>query len=467
MSVPTLRTRLTGGLAALALLAACTDHAPPLDPEAAHPLAAAGGPHVVHVAPPTGDVATDRASIMAALEEVRPGGTVQFAPDTYVIGIDTPGSFAFILVTVPRVTLLGHPDGTTLWGCSLEDILPSNCSGIRLEAEFQSVRDLTFEAMGQPLNIGRISTPTVGGYRIEGNTFRSTFFGVRAFGPWTQPAIIGNNSFENVALGVQVWGRTVHTTDNELAAPDWEQIPFWFAPVEAIVIYSWDEFLTGPCDGNVVARNRIEGFAAGIGVAVVSQAGCRHNVIRDNTIVNSVELDPLPAGPIWLENFTGDPDLLAHTLVQGNHILGSQGLGVYAWVGAQVRFVNNTIRDLTLSQYSPGYLGESNGSGVWVSPGSRNNQILNNRFAAVEAEEVILEGDYNHVATTSASDVVRDLGVGNRITGPGSVVTTAAPAGAPVGAPTTAERAGAPGMLRERFGARGRMLEEGMRVAPH
>jgi hypothetical protein len=67
------------------------------------------------------------------------------------------------------------------------------------------------------------------------------------------------------------------------------------------------------------------------------------------------------------------------------------------------------------------------------------------------------------VATRSASDVVRDLGIGNRVTGPGSVVTTAAPAGA--SAATAAERAGAARVLGERLGARSRMLEEGWREA--
>jgi hypothetical protein len=36
----------------------------------------------VYVAPPTGEPAADRVSILAALGAVRPGGTVQFAPGT-------------------------------------------------------------------------------------------------------------------------------------------------------------------------------------------------------------------------------------------------------------------------------------------------------------------------------------------------------------------------------------------------
>jgi hypothetical protein len=72
------------------------------------------------------------------------------------------------------------------------------------------------------------------------------------------------------------------------------------------------------------------------------------------------------------------------------------------------------------------------------------------------------------VATRSASDVVRDLGIGNRVTGPGSVVTTAAPAISSAGAtPAATERAGAARMLGERLGAQARGMEEARREAAH
>jgi hypothetical protein len=79
-----------------------------------------------------------------------------------------------------------------------------------------------------------------------------------------------------------------------------------------------------------------------------------------------------------------------------------------------------------------------------------------------------LAGDRDDVASRTASDVVRDLGIGRRVTGPGSLVSTAAPAGARAGAaPTPAERAEAARRLSERFGARGLLLErKAMRAAP-
>jgi hypothetical protein len=62
-----------------------------------------------------------------------------------------------------------------------------------------------------------------------------------------------------------------------------------------------------------------------------------------------------------------------------------------------------------------------------------------------------MERDHNHMATRSASDVVRDLGTGKRVTGPGSVITIAVPAGASAGAASSAaERAEAARRLQER-----------------
>ncbi|CAN5678507.1 hypothetical protein BH23GEM7_BH23GEM7_30560 [soil metagenome] len=87
-------------------------------------LPAAPESDVVHVAPPTGEAETDRASILAALERVQQGGTVQFAPGTYLIG-------EIIRVPTPRLTLLGHPDGTTLRGCEPDEYAASQGDAAR------------------------------------------------------------------------------------------------------------------------------------------------------------------------------------------------------------------------------------------------------------------------------------------------------------------------------------------------
>lgn len=56
------------------------------------------------VAPPTGMVDHDRSNVQAAFDSVKPGDTILFSPGKYMLG-------AGAKLTVPDVTVLGHPDG--------------------------------------------------------------------------------------------------------------------------------------------------------------------------------------------------------------------------------------------------------------------------------------------------------------------------------------------------------------------
>lgn len=61
---------------------------------------------------------------------------------------------------------------------------------------------------------------------------------------------------------------------------------------------------------------------------------------------------------------------------------------------------------------------DANGAGIWISPGSDENQIVGNRFDDIAACAVYLAGDRNVVEARVASDLMCDLGVGNRVRGP-------------------------------------------------
>jgi hypothetical protein len=483
MRIQTPRSLVFGSFICLALLAAgCAEQAPPLEPESAMPLSAAAAAHVVHVAPPTGNRDLDRASILAALDEVRPGGTVQFAPGTYLIGINVPDSFDFIRVTVPRITLLGHPDGTTLRGCDVapEEIELAGCNGLELTGGGQTVRNLTFENSWWPIFLGREfamdpdgnfffdpieSGP--GGYRIENNTFRS-IVSVTLYGQLRQPSVIRNNIFINVFHAAVIRGGTAHVVDNDIRVPDPEQVPFFGEPGSAVGIVPNYHAAASRCDHNLVARNRIENHPVGVVVMTPAAdwtptvtARCSHNVIRDNLIVGSrVYYPDDDSAPLTLANLLGAEGSIQHTLLEGNQVLGGEGIGAILYEARHTRFVNNTIRGITPREHFPWFYvhppDEGNGSGVWVSPGSSHNQIAASTFADLAASAAVLEGDNNHVATRSASDVVRDLGVGNRVTGPGSVITTVAPAGARApAAPTASARGEGAKSLGEPFRVRG------------
>jgi ketosteroid isomerase-like protein len=58
----------------------------------------------------------------------------------------------------------------------------------------------------------------------------------------------------------------------------------------------------------------------------------------------------------------------------------------------------------------------ANGSAIWLSSGSDENQILDNTFDDVAGPAVFVEGDRNLVITRSPEDEVRNLGSGNRVT---------------------------------------------------
>jgi hypothetical protein len=57
----------------------------------------------------------------------------------------------------------------------------------------------------------------------------------------------------------------------------------------------------------------------------------------------------------------------------------------------------------------------ANGSGIWLSPGSDENEIVGNTFADVASHAVVLEGDRNRVEMRTLTDAVRDLGSGNQV----------------------------------------------------
>jgi parallel beta-helix repeat protein len=416
----------------------------------------------VHVAPPTGERDADRASIHAALERVQPGGVVQFPPGTYFMG------GAIIRVTVPGITLQGHPDGTTLRGCDpgefpWEDITEfgNNCNAIELAAGQQTVRDLTFEHLFWALHVGCCwDAPEMrgvdGGHLIEGNTFRSSSNAVRVHGFWSEPTVIRNNRFLNNWHSVAIYGNTVHLLDNDISVPEPEAVQLLGFPMEGVHLarpFDLHESVEGvgrTCENNVIAGNRIDGVTEGI-LVTANEAGivCRNNVIRDNTIAVRRAHPPAMPGfipvhdpgdstvigvPLALRGLAGERTL-EDNLVEGNVIVGAEGLGIEIRSASRNRIANNTVTRVVRREPFPGnsmaalpILGgnpegwrQANGSSIWISPGSDENEIVGNTFEDIASHAIVLEGDRNRVETRTPANSVRDLGSGNQVsvrTGP-------------------------------------------------
>jgi len=249
----------------------------------ASPTLAQASPHseTVHVAPPTGERETDRASILAALEQVRPGGTIQFGPGTYLVGEIIP-------IATPRLTLLGDPAGTTLRGCEAEDFAavgdamiatwtgdadprdPSqiakvrSCDLLQLTGGRATVRNLTFEQAWKGLTLGccemdeRGVQQTVGGYLIEDNTFRDIVNGIRGILWARDPTVIRGNRFINTFHAVAAHVSHLHVLDNQVSVPEPARVSSIGHPGFAITLAGGTMVdLTGqtavPCDGNVIA----------------------------------------------------------------------------------------------------------------------------------------------------------------------------------------------------------------------
>lgn len=443
---------LTAALAVLVLVwaAACVaaQTAPAVDP--------ARGPRVVHVAPPTGDMQTDRASILAALERVRPGGTVQFAPGTYLLG-------GFIPVSVSGVTLLGHPNRTTLRGCDPADRSTPDgrvrCNTLALVGSRQVVRNLTFDYMSWGLTVGFVIRGSgegvfhagEGGHLIEGNTFRDSYNGVRAAGDWPEPVVVRGNRFINTYHAGDIVGRRVHFLDNDISAPDPTRLtPFrhvggatQITPLDPV---PGDVGLSAAvdCEENVIAGNRYDGHPDAIVMYISREGSCRNNVIRDNTIIVRRarffgdrspgrirhETDSTLVGiPLvladWSEEYsTESRGVIENNLIEGNRIIGAEGLGIMLHRASRNRVADNTITGIRRREPFPGNVlwgiheeqwRHANGSAIWVSPGSDGNEIIGNTFEDVAAAAVVIEGDSNQVELKNADDAVRDLGRANRV----------------------------------------------------
>jgi parallel beta-helix repeat protein len=406
----------------------------------------------VHVASPTGNQANDRASILDALERVRPGGTVQFAPGTYLIG-------GIIRIPTDEITLLGHTRGTVIRGCEPEAFPEPPavffaCHGFELAGARQTVRNLTFEYTWHGLFVGccfpadeeALESGGVGplrsqpgGHLIESNTFRYTPNGLRVIGESAEPTVVRDNRFIDVYHAVQINGGAVHVLDNDIGVRDPERVPYTNYPGDAINILPFSsmlDLLQSPtedhtsCSGNIIARNRIDGYPDGIRIMVPDpRSSCRRNEIRDNTIVVQrarwVDIENGPritdaadssivGVPLRLSNWAragaaegedAHDARIEDNLIEGNRVIGAEGVGIEVLHASGNRIANNTLTAVERRDPFPGNtLGgeperwrEANGSAIWLSPGSDENEIAGNTFEDIAAFAVVLEGDSNRV----------------------------------------------------------------------
>jgi parallel beta-helix repeat protein len=351
---------------------------------------------VTRVAPPTGDMQTDRASILAALGEVRSGDTVQFGPGTYLVG-------EIIRISTPHLTLLGHAAGTVLRGCHPEQYealeweamrarpsdlmagwkLMSRCGMLELTGGHVTIRDLTFEYTRMGLILGCCEGEDVlrsseGGYLVEGNTFRNNGNSIRALLSSPEPTVIRGNRFINTFHALSAGVSHVHMVNNDISVPDPRSVPGAGHPGFAIgirppLVAAGSPADAAPvCQHNIIAGNRIQGHPDGIVIRVYEPGtSCRDNTIRDNGI--DVRRVPIPTPWVYADavslpapddsTFTGVPlglinlavasgsteedgkaGGLTDTRLEGNRILGADGIGIEILNAARNRIAGTPAR---------------------------------------------------------------------------------------------------------------------------
>ena len=421
----------------------------------------APAPDTVLVAPPTGSVEIDPVQVQEAFDRVQPGDTIYFAPGTYLMGQGAR-------LTVPEVTVLGHPDGTVLRGCEPEHFelreglgmedqtdIVFGCTGLFVLADRQTIRGLTFDHAWHGLVVGHLQGPpgtgpanvSFGGHRIEGNTFRHVPNGIRVIGPTDAVTVIRDNEVVNAYHAFNINSAPVHLIDNRISVPDPHSVPTSSHPESGVILSA-----TGPpnasCEGSLVAGNIIDGTVHGIQVLGGPGEVCADHEIRDNII--RIRPVPLPAGfPDHLRDFyfgegaegttvagiairlygiTLDGDSAAGPLVRdvqvtNNRIVGGSGLGIQlvATTGAQI--VGNTISYIRRRSPLPGLTWgddperwrSANGAGVWISEDSGDNLVADNFFHEIDGPFVQIAGAENEIHFRETDPPVVDRGRDNRI----------------------------------------------------
>lgn len=412
--------------------------------------------HIVNVAPPTLDPERDQASVQSAFDAVQPGGTVQFARGTYMLG---PGA----RLTMPDVTVLGHSKGTILRGCEPEafDVemnevvqVVFGCTGLAIEADRQTIRNLTFEYVWHGIVIGPFPRNaeegaatqgmlpedrmfSTGGHLIEENTFRAVPNGLRTLGTGDDIAVVRNNEFIDVYHAIGMYGSPIHFLENTIVLEQPERVPVTGHPGSAVLTSAQNT----DCSGHLIKGNQIVGYPGAIYVIGDPGTICQNVTIENNLIkAGRVAVPPkqtefrgdantMVGLPIYLikspspDDASGDDaPRIENIRVMDNTIIGSEGIGIFV-DGSNNEISGNSISDIRVREPfdSPTWWGgtppweQANGSGIWIAPNASGNKVQRNTFENIANYHVYIEGDDNVVEVFDLDTGAKDVGERNSV----------------------------------------------------
>ncbi len=352
---------------------------------------------VVRVAAPTGNTAVDVPNIQAAVNAATPGALIQFAQGTYAIEQETQ-----FVVSVPGVTLQGDRRGTTIRGVTA--CCPPALSGhFLLNGGHQTVRRLTFEGFTFALSFGAPGT-TVGGYRVEGSTFRNGHVALEVIGFSSDVSTVENNEFVNVTTAFGILGKTVRFRHNRLMITDATQTPLG-QPFQAGIVLP--DFLAGGsvCEDNVIEENSIVAFNDGFLFVAGPGEICRNNIVRDNTFIRMRIYNVFAPqfDNATMVYFVG-PGQHEDNLVQGNVLNGSEGVGLVLETGSRNRIVENQFRNLPGEKET--FIGFP-GTAIILGSATTGNRVSKNEFLNV----------VNTIVDLGTGNIIKDKATGNLVAG--------------------------------------------------
>lgn len=398
-------------ITAVVLAVGCGDSADVLGP-ASDPLdaqASASAKKVVQVAPPTGSPATDLAHMQTAIAAAGKGYTIQFQAGTYNIGDNASP----LVVLEEKVSLVGHPNGTTIEGGTVIDggLFAEVPVGFNLVGGQQTIRDITFHSFGTAIIIG-VGFPERGGYVVENCTFTESLRPIQAALDAAPPTRITGNAFVNVHQGVQLLGQRYEFSHNTLTVPEPSEVPVYGRPANIGSFLSatffgrrWD------AKDNLIQGNVADRYPDGF-ILVAFPFSTTHNThVVDNVVTNAFKYVGFDGGSIVVPEAFGTAAVNENNLIKDNTLDGAEGWGMFVFNSPSNRIIDNTIRNVV----GPG------GLGIWLlGLNTGNTRILNNHFDGNEVADVQLDSDDNLVVLKESDDTVIDNGENNRIVGAGA-----------------------------------------------
>ena len=363
---------------------------------------------------PTGDPATDWENVQATINTADDGDTVQFGFGEYVFGVDSE----FIIVGVPEVRLVAHPQGTTIvggeilptedevgspWLMGNNSLLQSPPRGFYLTADEQRISNIRFEGFRTAILIGYGDFAETGGYVVEDCEFIETMYGINAHVESDEVTTIRGNAFINSTYPYDLSGGRYHVSYNYLASPDPDKIPIDYTHHAGVLAAGgpfYDEGGAFVTEHNVFEFNIVDGGVAD-GFEVIGDLGgsVRNNIFRDNEFYDMQWYGTLAGVTSYggdivdnvfvnntLDGSWGHGFLMLNYggMVDGNLIVGNELTSVTGRFGegVYIRGATNTVLlDNVISGIEPGALWR----GVRIRGGHSNQFLLNDTDADTAA----------------------------------------------------------------------------------